>query len=87
MVNWFRAYCTESVVQYCHQSAQPLVLRAKTFPSLTVQYVRDGNFDYAATLFRFIATQLSHCLAGSFSLSVSVSLLVYSSIPRIIATS
>ena len=29
--------------------------------------VRDGNHDYIATWFRSIATQLSHCLAGSFS--------------------
>ena len=24
---------------YCHQSAQPLVLQVKTFPSLTIRYV------------------------------------------------
>ena len=83
-VNWFRAYCTESVVPYCHQSAQPLVSRAKTFPSLTVRYAVTETA-MAPTWFT-IATQLSHCLAGSLSFSVSVLLLVHSSIPRIIAT-
>ena len=39
-----------------------------------------------ATWFRSFTTQLSHFLAGSFSFSVSVSLLVQLSIPRIIAT-
>ena len=54
---------------------------------LSVPYVCDVNRNYAATWFRSIATQLIHCLAGSFSFSVSVSLLVHLSIPRIIATS
>ena len=88
---WQRSTCLEhtSVVK----SMQPLVSRAKTFPSLTVQYVRDGLncSDYAATWFRSISgdswLKLSHCLAGSFSFSVSVLLLVNSSIPRITAAS
>ena len=65
------AYCTESVVPYCHQSGQPLVSRAKTFPSLTVRYALT-TATMAATWFRSIATQPSHCLAGSLSFSMSV---------------
>ena len=82
-VNWFRAYCTERVVPYCHQSAQPLVLRAKTFSSFTVRYAVTETATMATTWFRSIATQLSHCLAYSLSFSVPVFIRPF---PRIIAT-
>ena len=69
---------------YMH-STESRLARSIDYTESSIPYychVRIG----AATWFKSFTTQLSHFLAGSFAFSVSVSLLVHSSIPRIIAT-